>query len=444
MKTPTHPPPEDQMLQQIKTNSRGLFQILEKVPEPTVDGRYAHWHKLRFYPPPEGISHLEWWHALKLRRRNSSRQISLEDKSGEPFWFCYPDPLPERLHNIDSLARGVVGMPEQVTNSDTKNRYLVRSLIEEAITSSQLEGASTTREVAKEMIRQGREPHDRSERMIFSNYKTMQRIGGLRGEPMTREILFEIHRLVTDGTLDDPAGAGRFRRADEAIVVGDDEGQVFHVPPAAGQLARRLEEMCAFANGETPGPFVHPVIRSIILHFWLAYDHPFIDGNGRTARALFYWSMLRQAYWLFEFISISEIIVRAPVKYGMAFLYTETDGNDLTYFLLYKTGVIMRAIDRLNEYIQKKTESVRRLETDVRGMSALNHRQRTLIGHALRHPGQRYTIESHRTSHGVVYQTARTDLLGLADLGLLKKYKQGKTWYFVPGADLGEKLKALG
>src|SRR5205814_10028127 len=59
-------------------------------------------------------------------------------------------------------------------------------------------------------------------------------------------------------------------------------------------------------------PIFHPMVRSMILHFWLAYDHPFVDGNGRTARALFYWSMLRNGYWMFEYITISKIILSGP------------------------------------------------------------------------------------------------------------------------------------
>ena len=111
--------------------------------------------------------------------------------------------------------------------------------------------------------------------------------------------------------------------------------EIFHDPPPAEQLDERMAAMCDFANGKIPNHFIHPVVRAIILHFWLAYDHPFVDGNGRTARALFYWLMLRNNYWLFEFISISQIIRKAPIKYGRAFLYTETDDNDLTYFILY-------------------------------------------------------------------------------------------------------------
>ena len=148
-------------------------------------------------------------------------------------------------------------MPEQIT-PETKDRYCVRSLIEEATTSSQLEGAATTRRVAKDMIRSGRRPRDRSEKMILNNYLTMQRIGEIKNEPLTPDLVFQIHRLVTDGTLDDVTAAGRFRRDDESVRVEDAYGEVFHEPPPASELDERLAAMCDFANGKTPSEFVHP------------------------------------------------------------------------------------------------------------------------------------------------------------------------------------------
>jgi Fic family protein len=319
----------------------------------------------------------------------------------------------------------------------------MRSLIEEATTSSQLEGASTTREVAKQMIREGRKPRDRSERMILNNYQTMQRIIELKDQLLTKNMIFEIHRLVTDGTLDNPTGAGRFRRPDERVVVGDDFGEVFHDPPAAGELEARITAMCDFANARAPGGFIHPMVRSMILHFWLAYDHPFIDGNGRTARALFYWAMLKQDYWLFEYITISKIIIKGPVKYGRAFLHSETDENDLTYFLLYHAEVVRRAIDELYLYIDQRTKRLAEIQRELRGFAHLNHRQRDLISHALRHPGQHYTIEYHRNMHNVVYETARSDMMNLADRGLLQRRKIGKAWFLTSPADLEERLKRL-
>jgi len=93
-----------------------------------------------------------------------------------------------------------------------------------------------------------------------------------------------------------------------------------------------------------------------------AYDHPFEDGNGRTARALFYWSMLRHGYRLTEFLSISSLLNRAPGRYGRAFLYTETDGLDAAYFVLNQLRIILRAIDELHAYLARKVREVRETE----------------------------------------------------------------------------------
>ena len=350
----------------------------------------------------------------------------------------------QELHYIDLGSGGVVNAPEEpLINPQTRDRYLVRSLIEEAITSSQLEGAATTREVAKDMIRTGRRPRDTSEQMILNNYLTMQHIRDLKSSALSPELVLEIHRLITTDTLEEPTAAGRFRRLNEPCVVSDDFGQVFHDPPPADELTERMDAMCAFANDDTSDHFIHPAVRAIILHFWLAYDHPFVDGNGRTARALFYWSMLRSGYWIFEFISISAILRKAPIQYGRSFLYTETDDNDLTYFLVAQTEVIFQAISELHRYIERKSAQLRQAEQDIQALALFNHRQVLLIRHALRHPGQRYTIASHRHSHAVAYQTARTDLLDLAERGVLEMGKKGRAIIFIAPMDVAERLSAL-
>jgi len=268
----------------------------------------------------------------------------------------------------------------------------------------------------------------------------MQRIRELREQPITPQMVLALHRLVSEDTLDDPANAGRLRPADKQVVVDDVYGTVFHVPPPAEELPRRLEELCRFANGETPAVFIHPVVRAIALHFWLAYDHPFCDGNGRTARALFYWSMLHQGYGLFEFISISTVLRKAPVKYGRSFLYTETDDNDLTYFLLAQAEVMRNAVSELHQYIQRKTDETRQMEAQLQSIEWFNHRQVEVIKHALKHPGHKYVIAAHQKAQDVAYQTARTDLLGLAGRGILEQRKRGKQMVFVSPVDLAARL----
>lgn len=442
MRIPQTPPKLNDLMAEMKPPGR-LVELFSLMRGAKTQRHYLHWDKLRRYTPPPGVSHREWWMVQKLSRMDALKPIPLKDTAQRPFQFAVTELVMEELHQIDLGAGGLVSIPEPITNPQTRDRYLVSSLMEEAITSSQLEGAVTTREVAKEMIRSGRRPRDNSEQMILNNYATMQRIRALKASALSPGLVFQIHRMVTEKTLDDATAAGRFRRADEERVVGDVFGQVYHTPPPAGELTERMAAMCAFANGGTPGHFVHPAVRAIILHFWLAYDHPFVDGNGRTARALFYWAMLHSGYWLFEFISISNILRKAPVKYGRSFLYTETDDNDLTYFIIAQTQVIRRALRELHTYIERKTADLKYVESHMRALDLFNHRQVGIIHNALKHPGQRYTFASHQRSHNVVYQTARTDLIDLGERGVLEKRKKGKQMVFIAPADLSERLLKL-
>ena len=440
MKIPQTPPPIQKLLATVAQQDK-LFAILGKVSSWEHEGRYFHWDDLRFRTPPKGLTQSEWWLGLKMNRQVTRRKLSLLDKAGVPFSFVVPDSVTDLLHQIDRGGGTLVDLPETMSSPEQRDRYVVRSLMEEAITSSQLEGAATTRAVAKKMLAEGRKPRDRSERMILNNFLTMRRIVELRDKPMTPSLVFEIHREISEGTLDIADGAGRFRHVQEAIDISDWEGRVFHVPPSAEELPGRMERMCEFANGKPLGHFMHPVVQAIILHFWLAYDHPFVDGNGRTARALFYWHMLRSGYWLFEFISISQFLRRAPAQYGKAFLHTETDESDLTYFILHQTNVIQRALQELHDYAVEKSRETRSSMDLLHRHPSLNHRQQALLTHALKHPGFAYTIQSHCTRQAVVYQTARTDLLGLARATLLEQRKVGRTLVFVAPPDLEKHLR---
>ncbi len=437
MKIPLKPPSYPEVLLSIPTDR--LSQVFQRVGQ-ADDSRYLHWDKLRQLNPPVDLSHEEWWATLKIGRLQNARTVEqFHSKDGKPFYYCLPDRVLEAVHDIDSRARGSVALTEQVTDSEDRNRYVVSSLIEEAITSSQLEGAATTRKVAVEMLRSGRRPRDASERMILNNYTAMQHILKLDKDRLTPAVVLGLHRILTEETMRNTNAVGRVQtKDDERIKVYDNrDNTVLHIPPPAEELPERLELMCRFASGDIGSKgFLHPVIRAIILHFWLAYDHPFEDGNGRTARALFYWAMLREGYWLFEYLSISSLLRKAPAQYARSYLYTETDGNDLTYFIVYQLKIIQRALDVLNAYIARKQQEVRDAEEKFREMSWLNHRQRVLIAHALRHPTQEYTIESHRRSHGVAYATARSDLLRLTDATMLEVRKRGKKAVFKPGPAL--------
>ncbi len=414
----------------------------------SMGGDYLHWDSLRHLDPPSGLSHEEWWLALKLVRGPLLRRLPLCDPEGTSFTYATPDSALRLLHHVDQRCSGEIAMGEVVAGDEqARHHYLVNSLMEEAIRSSQLEGATTSRRVAKELLRTGRKPKDRSELMILNNYRALEFMREEIGERLTPALVFDLHRILTEGTLDDPTAAGRLQSVEEEriAVVDARDGSVIHAPPPAEQLPERLQALCDFANqgDDESESFIHPVVRAILLHFWLAYDHPFEDGNGRTARALFYWYMRARGYWLVEYLSISRILRKAPAQYSRAFLLTETDEGDTTYFLLHQLRVIERAVRELHVYLARKVGEVQDLERRLKGHADLNHRQLAVLGDAIHHSANVYTYQSHAVEHAVTHETARHDLHALWDRGLLQRRKVGRRHAFVAVPDLAQALEHL-
>ena len=407
------------------------------------------WLSLQSLTPPEGFSNEDWWLAIKLARRSNRHPLPLDDKRGRAFSYTDSGYLYRMLHAVDRDARDRLELPvaNASASAGSRRRYLVSSLIDEAIASSQLEGASTTRRVAKEMLRSGRPPRDRSETMIANNYRAMELVREQADGHLSAAVLLELHRVLTEGTHDDADVVGRFRLKSDRVVVTDQrDGTILHVPPDAGELDARMERLLAFANATNDAGFVHPVARAILLHFMIGYEHPFVDGNGRAARALFYWMMARSGYWMTELPSISTIIRNSPVQYARAGLLAETDDNDVTYFLDYHLRAILWSIRNLRSYLARKARETRRVQRLLDGSvlaAFLNHRQLAMLVSMRKHPDRVRTIAEHRRSHKVTYQTARTDLLGLADLGLATVAKHGRAFVFSLARDLDERLREL-
>ena len=406
-----------------------------------ADEKYLHWDEFRHRSMPDGLRPEQLWALIKLSRFPHLRRLPFKSKTGSPFKYSLPDVVQRALHDIDQSATGQLLVDDQPFSRRDRDRYIISSLMEEAIASSILEGAATTRKVAKEMLRTGRRPVSRGEKMILNNYRTMEKVTKLKEKSLSTQMLCDIQATITRDTLDDQSAAGRFRRDDEEVVVQDlSDGTVLHVPPPAGELGARMDALYEFANSTEGGRFIHPIVKASIIHFWIAYDHPFVDGNGRTARAIFYWYLLKHNYWALEYLPISRVILKAPGKYKRAFLYSETDDEDLTYFVIFNTRALCLAIRELAEYVSRKQSQLKETTALLKRIRGLNHRQKELIGQALRHPDSTHTIMRHTKTHGVVYQTARTDLFGLVRKGLLKKYREGRTWHFYPHEKLAKKL----
>jgi Fic family protein len=405
------------------------------------ESQYWPWQKLKFVARAKKVDPEVVWMLSKFAREPRFKQLPLNGYAGNKLRFNMPDRLQYELMLIDQqLAGGLSTDDETPPTASQRDRYIVTALREEAIASSMLEGAVTTRQEAKQMLKSGRRPRNRGEQMVLNNYRAIQFIREHRNVDLSPEFLIELQQILTEKTLDDPGQVGRFRNSQDSISVVDDrDNEVMHVPPDAAELPDRLKAICAFGNNPPQGKdFIHPVIAACVLHFQIGFDHPFCDGNGRTARALFYWMMLRRGYWLFEYLPISRLIYRAPAKYARAFLYCETDNFDVTYFLMYKARIIEKARRELNDYLSKKQDQVSQARRLFSSDRKLNHRQQDILLHATRNPDRYFTIAEHQNKHAVAYGTARNDFLQLVRRKYLKKISVGKRFEFTAGEKVSD------
>lgn len=424
MKKVRPPPDFEDLISRYSRDPDVMVRILEA--STLHQKTYHHWHKFKYLKPPAGLDSETWWVATKIARNATRRMLPFNDERGQPFSYVLTDQILEQLYIIDRDAKNTTSLAQSV-DGEHDTPYMTMSFVEEAIRSSQLEGALTTRKVANEMIRSGRKPTDRSEQMIFNNYQAMDQICQYSQEPLTYERLMALHKTLCRETLDNSEDCGRIQTpTEQRVMVADPFGKVFFDPPPAEQLPSRIDKLIQFANqSHSADQFLHPILRAIVLHFMMAFNHPFVDGNGRVARALFYYSVLKNQYDAFAYVSISTVIRKAPVKYGYAFQFTETDQNDMTYFLHHQLEVICSCLTELSKYIQQKRTQISQIKKQLNKLS-LNYRQLALLNHAAKNPRHVYTIYSHQNSHGCVYATARADLFSLAELNLLEKIQLDK------------------
>lgn len=392
----------------VKGIDSNIMPIVDK-----VNADYEYWDKVKYKKLPEGFTPQMLWTNVKASRLRN--MILVWEKYG--INLCVTSQMQRLCHEFD-MKFGSFWEVEGDTQTAEKKYYLSSSLMEEAIYSSKMEGASTTRIVAKDMLRKKKSPQNKSQQMIANNYNTIQYIVEHKDEPLTEETLLHIHRLMTEKTMDNPEDTGRFRTNDKVVVADMAEGDIIYTPPSFQEIPEFVESLCDFFNNDNPRTFIHPIIRGIIVHFMLAFMHPFADGNGRTARALFYWYMLKEKYWLTEYMSISRVIAKSKPSYEKSFRYVENDGNDIGYFVAYNLRALDISFQQLTDYIQRKQRE-KKAATSFMIAGNINYRQAMILQRLKEEPNTIMTVKDVQEQFSVSSMTARKDLSDLVQQGYL-------------------------
>lgn len=383
-----------------------------------IQDEYLYWDKVKY--KSKDINPVDLWNAVKLHRKINSNAVTFGQYR---FFYVVTDYLQRALHQFDMHIGGTLGSNIEIAESD-KTKYIISSIMEEAISSSQMEGANTTRKKAKEMIQKEQKPKNKSEQMIMNNFITMKHIVQHKNEDITPEKILYIHKLMSNKTLDEIEDEGRFRDNNEVHVVNHINSEIVHTPPTNDELEKLINDLCFFFNNDSKD-FIHPIIKGCIIHFMVGWIHPFTDGNGRTARALFYWYMLKKGYWLTEYLSISRIIKDTKNQYEKAYLYSENDENDLSYFITYHVRTMEKAFDALKEYINRKQKEVFQAAKFMK-IPLVNERMAQILKILNDDSDRILNIKEIENRFNISNYTARTDLKTLVDLGFLEVIQVNK------------------
>ena len=417
---------EASLSQKLGSKNDDFVESIYAVSEPI----YYYWDKIKHNTKvPKNVAPEEFWWFVKQVRKYSSRKTVIKAENGEYFSWLRLTYTDEFLHKLD-MQLGTNELPflsKASFDAEQKKRFLTKSIMEEAIASSQLEGAATTTSMAKKILTEKRAPRNRSERMIVNNYKTMQALNQeYKDKKLSHEVLFDLHHLITKDTLDEDK-QNRYRQDSDNISVNDQIQYIYYIPPHTAFMTQEMERLIKYANNEDNGRFIHPIIKAIFLHFWIGILHPFYDGNGRLARTIFYLYLLREGYWAMQYLPISLVIREAPIQYGMAYVYSEQDDYDLTYFYDFHMRKLMQALKNFKEYLERKIEENKNIQNFFDKTFSLNPRQIQALHYLFAQgEGSYVNPSSYEALCGISRPTAISDLKALQRMNLIESKKVGK------------------
>lgn len=364
---------------------------------------------------PVTVSIGQFWPELEAARRGQSQTLPLKDQRGEPFWFVLNRSIEQQCNVIAALARRDVAF----TGPEFDALY-EEAVVDEAVYSSVIEGAFTSREQAMDFLRRNRTPRSKSEQMIKNNYDALTCVLEHLDEPICEETILAIARIVT-------------RSAAEVQVTGYREGMVYvtgregvvYTPPRAEVVPEMMRALVKFIRESE----LHPLLKACIAHFYLVYVHPFGDGNGRTARALSYMILLQAGYDFFRYVSVSGVVAEERGRYYRAMRSVEESDGDMTYFIDAYSAMLARTVQKMEDHLKYHVlagQKLKALEAD----GSLNERQLRGARWLLESASTSVTVEAWRKKYEVVTETARRDLLALCAAGVLAREKDGRKAVF--------------
>lgn len=258
-----------------------------------------------------------------------------------------------------------------------------------------LEGNQLSFEQAQEVL-EGEEviARDRDIQEVI-NYRNVlkfineiwEKIGSGQAYRLTLETILEVHRVTVDKTV--PLEyAGNFR-VRQVVVKNSKTGQVSYTPPPAAEVPYLTEDLLKWINSDQSKE-IHPIIKAGIVHYEMARIHPFVEGNGRTARAIATLVLFLEGYDIRKLFSLEEYFDSSPMDYYLTLqavsnqLVLDNQERDLTPWLDYFVEGVAIELNKIKERVRRISMDSR-IKDRLGEQIELNERQMLIMEYLHRH-----------------------------------------------------------
>lgn len=392
--------------------------------------------EFRTLPLPDGVTESQAWTLLSTLRKTMAVTIPVTDERGKKGWYVPTKSIAENLAEIDRSCK-TGSVLDLAMSSKNATYFLLESSIDDAIESIRGDGMSIGHERARELILEEREPESPDEQLLANVRRIQRSLPEKAHEHCTPELLSELYEQLSWNM-----GAQTTASIPET--------------PFVWQKAKRgseesLEIVANIIEGRRIDREEHPLLLAQgIRHIFMSHL-PLPAWNGAAAIAM------KLLYLKADLPVLTHVPVMKAQRDWMGGLYrpplvsaepkdseTLVDGEvDFTTYVDVYTKLAVIKIHEMEAEFDRVVRRDTRLSHDLQGVFDINHRQRMVLQQALDNPEAVFKIETHRAMNNIAYATARGDLLGLSELGFLRKTRKEHAFVFTVEPDLRRTLSAF-
>ncbi|MHB8705594.1 MAG: Fic family protein [Coriobacteriia bacterium] len=408
--------------------SGSVPQILKR-----TSASYLSWDSFLALRLPSEMSPLETWDLLKLVNRATGIELPIPDLEGNEYWYLRTHEIADSCARIQCLCRADSELYRRLTTMQNR-RVIVRSRVDETIAAALLDGLAISEDDAYSLLQTERTPRSDTERLVLNTLNALDQLNELVEQPFSLGLFMHMRDLIIEGVNVEKLA---FTTPRMGLMTSDYTDE--QVRDASD---RQLDYMIAYANHDAGDVHDSVILRGLLLADMFRFYRPLPNMNSEVGRLAFRLYTLKTGLPVLGMLPLSRIKLLweegtlqsslVTIDKERYFEMRNHDGADLTGYTTLVSQMTLATLQELHWQLHKLEQRDEELRELLQRDPEINHRQRSILGRALRNPRAEFRISYHKTTHNVVYATARADLLELVDKGFLNVDKRGRAMVFTP------------